>query len=69
MDNLHAANKLLGIILIADIAWHLNDVPHHRTLRRYRRTTKGRAAKELDRILALGTGVPRFVDIFVEEFL
>ena len=69
MDNLFAANKLLGILLVADIAWHLNNVPHYKTLRYFRQQTKGRAAKELDRILALGTGLPRFVDIFMEEFL
>ena len=69
MDNVHAANKLLGLILTADIAWYLAGVPHPQTLRRLRHQAKGRVAKELDRILALGAGVPRFIHIFVEEFL
>jgi hypothetical protein len=62
-----AAQKLLRVLLDADLQYQLNGTPIHVTCARAARKHYGEARRELRRVAALGPDADRFMQIFVEE--
>jgi hypothetical protein len=65
--NSTAALKILDILVHADIAYHLKGTSYREFLTPYYHRSMGELRKELGKILALGTDMHRFIDIFIQE--